>query len=215
MIDLTAAADYILGSAMTDEILSALKTVLRFILWRASVIADLYEKKIYSRYEGPEQIPCATIAPADLVPAYVKYPIMSIRKTAMQYASYGNKSGPVNADGTSKKNAGMSRQIYDDIISTEVSGSSVGILSNQGQVALPSGSIFFPQPPAAEGATPLSPPPYAATAGKNIDQFSGMPFDQLAVALETWKNVIKAAAAAAGVAEADGSKVFEKQWTYT
>ena len=111
----------------------------------------------------------------------------------------------------------MSRQIYDDddIILTEVGGpSSASILDNQGQVKPSSASIFYPQPPAAAGATPLSPPAYAATVGENIDPFSGMSFDQLAVALETWKAVTKAAAAAAGVADADGSEVFEKQWTY-
>ena len=143
---------------------------------------------------------------------------MNIR---MLYGAYGNRSGPVHGDGSPKLKTMVEtgRQFSDNIDPTYAnlvySQETSQNMGSSIQMAPSASSGIFPQPPAAEGATPLSPPPYSATVGKIVDRFSGMTFEQLAVGLEAWKKVTKAAGDAASVREGDGAKVLEKQATYT
>ena len=200
---------------MTDEVKSALYTLFRFLNWHRSIVASVYQTRNYARYEGrAEEGACSDVELLDLVPASVNFPYMSNGSLRIT-PSATSRFGPVTPDGQPMANQMFGRDLSDpSYYSNEVDNSgSTSVTSTSSSV-----SSLIARPSATQGATPLSPYPFAATAGIVVDKFSGISFRELGTAAMVWSEVVKAAAAATGHAEADdqnGAKVFYKQSLYT
>ena len=202
-IQLTTAVNYFLGSDFTPEVQSAFQTVFRFISWHLAVVVDLYNTKVYQRYEGQSSVDstCIEVSPLDLAPAEEDYPFLSNGTMSYTYGK-NTQTGPVSPDGVP-----LDRTMYGRADEDHGADHSPGSSSS-------SSAQLAPQPRASPGAPPLSPFPYSATADKPTDGFTGITYEQLAVGAAVWNSIKLAAAKATSVTDVDGDISFAKQAYY-